>query len=256
VGNYVHDNNDPNVPAIGDAAIGPVGTGIVLAGDRNNIITNNTFADNDAWGVLTTVFPDTGAENPNNTSNCHGGVLGGTVAGQTFPCLFDDWGNQVVGNTFSGNGGYGNVTNGDLADLSVVPVEQLGAPGNCFSGNHQASGAPASTWPLLLQTLQASCTNPLGYPDAASTTVLAAQVGCATQALFQCPSTVVANYPRQTQVVMPAMPPQTTMPNPCVGVPDNPWCDNGTPVPPAKNTAVAGALHDARLPESPRVVTG
>jgi hypothetical protein len=228
----VHDNNNPNVPAIGDAAIGPVGTGIVLAGDRNNIITGNVFTNNDAWGVLTTVFPDTGAENPNNVSDCHGGVLGGTVAGETVPCLFDDWGNQVSNNRFSGNGSYGNVTNGDLADLSVVPAEQPGAPGNCFTGNTETNGSAATTWPLLLQTLQSSCSNPLGYPDAASTSVLAAQVGCATQALFTCPPNVVANYPRATQVVMAPLTAQPTMPNPCAGVPSNPWCDNGVPVQP------------------------
>jgi hypothetical protein len=41
--NFVHDNNNPNVPEIGDAAIGPVGSGLVLAGDRNNTVTGNIF---------------------------------------------------------------------------------------------------------------------------------------------------------------------------------------------------------------------
>jgi hypothetical protein len=223
-GNYVHDNNNPNVPAIGDAAIGPVGTGLVLAGDRNNTVTGNVFVNNEAWGVLTTLFPDTGTENPNNSANCNGGVLGGTVLSTYVPCLFDDWGNQVVNNKFASNGGYGNITNGDIADLSIPPLEQPGAPGNCFSGNVETAGGAASTWPLLLQTLQASCSNALGYPDTVSTSVLLGEVGCATQALFSCPSLPVANYPRTTQVVMPPMPAQASMPNPCAGVPKNPWC--------------------------------
>lgn len=222
--NYVHDNNNPNVPAIGDAAIGPVGAGIVLAGDRNNTISGNRFINNGSWAVLTTVFPDTGAENPNNISNCHGGVLGGTIAGHTVPCLFDDWGNQVLNNKFSHNGSFGNLTNGDIADLSIPPLEHLGAPGNCFANNTEIGGGAARTWPLLLQTLQSSCSNPLGYPDPVSTTVLLAQVACATQAFFSCPSSVVAHYPRQTHVVMAPLPAQPTMPNPCAGVPSNPWC--------------------------------
>jgi hypothetical protein len=228
--NYVHDNNNPNVPAIGDAAVGPVGGGLVLAGDRNNIVVGNRFVHNGSWAVLTTLFPDTSAANPHNLSNCHGGLLGGTIAGVIVPCVYDDWGNQVTKNSFSQNGFYGNVTNGDIADLSIVPLEHLGAPGNCFSGNTEVGGGAAKTWPLLLQTLQAKCGNPLGYPDLVSTTVLLAEVGCATQALFSCPSNPLASYPRQTHVVMPTLQPQQTMPDPCSGVPDNPWCPSGTPV--------------------------
>jgi hypothetical protein len=151
-------------------------------------------------------------------------VLGGSVLGKQVPCLFDDWGNQVTGNTFNNNGGFGNVTNGDIADLSIPPLEKPGAPGNCFSGNTKVAGGAAKTWPLLLQTLQSQCNNPLGYPDPVSSAVLLAQVACATQAFFSCPSTVVANYPRLTHVVMAPLPTQQTMPDPCNGVPTNPWC--------------------------------
>jgi hypothetical protein len=235
VNNYVHDNNDPNVPAIGDAAIGPVGGGIVLAGDRNNTVIGNRFVRNGSWAVLTTLFPDTGAENPNNVANCNGGVLGGTVLSKVVPCLFDDWGNEVANNRFSGNGFFGNLTNGDIADLSIPPLEHLGAPGNCFHGNKKLSGAAAKTWPVTLQTLQARCGNPLGYPDPASTALLLAEVGCATQAFFQCPALPLAKYPRRTQVVMHPLPAQTTMPDPCAGVPQNPWC----PLNPASPVASA-----------------
>jgi hypothetical protein len=224
VNNYVHDNNNPNVPEVGDAAIGPVGAGIVLAGDRNNTIIGNRFVNNRSWAVLTTLFPDTGAENPNNVADCHGGVLGGTVLSKIVPCLFDDWGNQVVNNRFSANGGYHNLTNGDIADLSIPPLEQLGAPGNCFSGNAKLTGARATTWPVTLQTLQAKCGNPLGYPDPVSDAALLAEVGCATQAFFSCPALPLANYPRRTGVVMQPVPAQVSMPDPCAGVPANPWC--------------------------------
>ncbi|HLY34522.1 MAG TPA: hypothetical protein VKQ07_08315 [Jatrophihabitantaceae bacterium] len=251
VNNYVHDNNNPNVPAIGDAAIGPVGTGLVLAGDRNNIVTGNLFSNNGAWAVLTTLFPDTGAANPNNVSNCHGGVPNTSLFGTNIPCLFDDWGNQVLNNKFASNGFYGNVTNGDIADFTIPPLESPGAPGNCFHGNTKlVTGTPASTWPTLLQTTQASCNNPLGYPDPASTAVLGVQVACATQAFFTCPSLPQLNYPRQTHVVMPPMPTQTTMPNPCSGVPTNPWCPS-----PFAPTAARARVDQpgARIPDAVRL---
>src|SRR5260370_10683890 len=44
--NYVHDNNNPNVPAAGSAAAGPVGTGISASGGRNDTIINNMFSNN------------------------------------------------------------------------------------------------------------------------------------------------------------------------------------------------------------------
>jgi hypothetical protein len=224
VNNYVHDNNDPNVPAIGDAAVGPVGAGIVIAGGRNDTIINNRIVNNGSWGVLIAPFPDTDAANPNNVPDCRGGVLGGTLLGHPVPCLYDDWGNQVRNNAFSRNGFFGNVTNGDIADLSVPPAERPGAPGNCYAGNHKILFGAAKTWPVLLQTTQRLCNNPLGYPDTASDAVLLAQAGCATQLLFSCPSSIVTNYPRRTQVVMHPLPSQATMPNPCTGVPQNPWC--------------------------------
>ncbi len=229
--NLVKDNNDPNVPAVGDAAIGPVGTGIVIAGGRNDTIANNRFIHNGAWGVLPTLFPDSGHEASTNISNCHGGVLAGLLpadlGGQTVPCLFDDWGNRIFGNTFKDNGFYRNQTNGDIADLSIPPAESPGAPADCVGGNKSLSGS-VTTWPLDMAALQGNCNNPLGYPDPASTGVLGAQVACATQAFFPCPSTTVANYPRLTRVVMHRVPKQKTMPNPCAGVPANPWCRHTT----------------------------
>ena len=148
------------------------------------------------------------------------------------PCYYSDWGNEVAHNTFTDNGGYGNVTNGDIADLSTIPPSRTRrAPGNCFSGNTEIGGGKTKTWPTYLQTSQKNCHNPFGYPDPASTAVLGAQVICATQAFFSCPSNVVANYPRRTTVVMHPLPHQQTMPNPCAGVPQNPWCPNNPPAP-------------------------
>ena len=102
--NYVHDNNNPNVPAAGSAAQGPVGTGMSVAGARNDTIMGNTFTHNNAWGVIFVPYPDAGGP-------CHGGTIGGLGPGS---CLFDEWGLHLIGNTFGSNGGYGHPSNGDF----------------------------------------------------------------------------------------------------------------------------------------------
>ena len=220
--NYVHDNNNPNVPLSGEAGNGPVGTGISIAGGRHDTIYHNTFARNGSWAVLLTVFPDTGR----NASNCSGGVPDGSFLGITVPCLYDVFANEVADNTFQGNGFFGNQTNGDLADLATAPAEAPGAAGDCFHGNRTPGGAPATSWPLTLQTTQGTCGLPV-YPDPASTAALGVQVLCNTQQFGPCPVGVVANYPRQTHVAMRPLALQRTMPHPCDGVPANAWCGSG-----------------------------
>jgi hypothetical protein len=220
--NYVHDNNNADVPQSGEAAHGPVGTGISLAGSRNDTVINNRFVNNGSWAVLTTVFPDTGEGAPGN--DCRGGVPGGSFLGLTVPCLFDVFGNEIAGNTFEGNGFFGNPTNGDLADLSTPPAEAPGAPGDCFHDNTEVGGGQVSSWPPALQATQGTCGVPV-YPDPASTALLGVEVLCATEAFGPCPPGVPNNYPRQGQVVMPPLAPQPTMPDPCLGVPGRtPWC--------------------------------
>lgn len=223
--NYVHDNNNPNVPASGEAALGPIGTGLSIAGGRNDTVVHNRFVNNGSWGVLTTAFPDTSPAAASNVPNCRGGVLGGALLGLTLPCLYDVWGNEIADNTFIGNGGFGNPTNGDIADLAPPPVEQLLAPGDCFHGNVNGVGLPASTWPVTAQTLQSRCGLPV-YPDPVSDAALLAQVACASAAFGSCPAGLPpANYPQATAVVMPALSAQPSMPDPCAGVPvANPWC--------------------------------
>jgi len=54
--------------------------------------------------------------------------------------------------------------------------------------------------------------------------VLAAEALCATQLLAPCPNLPGFGYPRTTGVSLSMPPPQTSMPNPCAGVPRNPWC--------------------------------
>ena len=76
----------------------------------------------------------------------------------------------------------------------------------------------------LKQTQSMAVMGTCGVPNQGDTTVLAAELVCASSVLGTCPDVPGATYPRTTTVTMPAAPPQATMPNPCAGVPPNPWC--------------------------------
>jgi hypothetical protein len=215
--NYVHDNNNPNVPGAGAAAAGPVGTGLSVAGGRNDTIMNNRFVHNGAWGVIFVPYPDT--ETPPPVSNCEGGVQG------TFPpfpaaCLYDDWGNRLLNNTFSDNGffkntppGTNNTSNGDFAEITTLG----GNPINCYVGN----SAPDGSSPSTLQTTNGTC-GMTGVAD--PNPPFLNDVACDSQ-FFGTPCAPPDNYPRRTAIVMHPLPSNlATMPNPCGGVPNNPWC--------------------------------
>jgi len=229
--NYVHDNNNPTAPSFGIAALAPVGTGVVIAGGRNDTVIHNVVTNNGAWGILTIPFPDIG--NPPAVAGCGGGIhlpLGGLLGAQSL-CYYDDFANQISDNAVSGNGSFGNLTNGDLADAS-----SLENPGNCWFRNQRPAGqGQASTAPPLLQLTHGVC----GIPNAGAPLVspLGLNVICDSQFLatlvpgVSCPGVPsllglpgLFVYPRPTKVVMAGMPSQPTMRNPCSRVPANPWC--------------------------------
>ena len=214
-GNYVHDNNNPNVPGAGTAAAGPVGTGMVIAGGRHDTIKNNRVVRNNSWGILLVPYPDIG--NPPPVAHCRGGIKTQTPDGQT-ECDFDDFGNEIASNLLSHNGGYGNPTNGDLAELSNPEN-----PGNCWHDNVRPAGEGSpSSEPPALQTTHKTCGMPnSGEPPGGP---LTAEAACATQLLAPCPGAPGASYPRQTKVKLLPLPKQLSMPKPCSGVPANPWC--------------------------------
>ncbi len=208
--NYVHDNNNPNIPSAGAAAAGPVGTGMTVSGGRNDTIMQNRFVNNDAWGVAIVAYPDSGPP-------CTGGTLNSPLLGKG-SCLYDDWGDSVVNNTFSHNGGYGNPTNGDFEDLNLETN-----PNNCFSGNTDTSGALNSD-AAALETMFPTCS-----PTPVSANInlpFLNEVLCDTQVkLSGLGCQPGDHYPRRTKVVMHPLPKRLpTMPNPCAGVPKNPWC--------------------------------
>lgn len=212
--NYVHDNNNPNVPGHGSANLGPPGTGMVIAGGRNDTVINNRFENNSSWAVLLVPFPDTN-EHPPAIANCAGGDPNGIPSLGVKGCFFENWGIEIANNTFKGNGSYGNVSNGDIANLSGQHD-----PGNCFHDNTNPAGL--TTAPADLQASAAKCG--VAGAGAGLTSDLSLQVICATEAFGACPATPGKSYPRLTKLDLPALKPQVTMPDPCAGVPSNPWC--------------------------------
>ncbi len=204
--NWVHDNNNPNVPAAGSADLGPVGTGMTISGGRFNTITQNIFSRNGAWGLLVVPFPDDGTPHPPTT--CEG--VGGTQL-PGFGCALESEGNAIVQNTFLHNGFFGNPSNGDIGELVIVPGRQQ----NCY----RANAVPDGITPANLQTTQRVCGAVQTAADLDPD--LLAQVLCDT-GFADCPPGSV--YPQQTKVVMHPLPALATMANPCVGVPINAWC--------------------------------
>jgi hypothetical protein len=209
--NWVHDNNNPDVPALGSASAGPVGTGMSLSGARNDTVMDNLFQNNGAWGTILVPYPDSGPP-------CTGGT--DTPAA----CLFDEYGDAVIGNTYQHNGFYGNPTNGDIGAGNLEP-----GPTDCFGGNLEDGGGAVTTSPPAAQSLYPSCTGQTVPPDLNAPFI--DEVACDSQSASIGPvagGTLClpgSNYPRRTAVVMHPLPAGlATMPNPCQGVPANPWC--------------------------------
>ncbi len=222
--NNVHDNNNPDVPGNGAALAGgaPVGTGMILAGSTYITLSGNTVTHNGAWGELIADLPDQETP-PADAPACQGGTIYVPVSGQE-TCYYPAYGNVSENNTFSVNGFFNNPSNGDIG-LATAPH----APGNCFSGDSVPDGtdpAGIETNPLY-QPTNGMCTTANGGDEG----VLAAEVLCASQLVFPCPTLPAATYPRpDPQFTLPPVPTTLeSMPDPCAGVPVNPWCPGGGP---------------------------
>ena len=208
--NFVHDNNNADVPQAGSASAGPTGTGMTISGGRFDTVVDNTFENNGAWGVLFVPYPDNNPPELGQTCSGTGGVF---VPG--LGCIYDPEGDALVHNTFKNNGFFGNPSNADFGQITI----SKGQPQDCFSAN----AAPRGSSPPGLERDQPTC----GRLTTASNTggPLLGQVLCDT-GFGGCPPG--ARYPQPTAVVMHALPATLpTMPDPCSGVPDNAWCAGG-----------------------------
>jgi len=241
--NSVHDNNNPNVPASGSAAAGPVGSGVVIAGGRHDIVTDNHIFNNNAWGVLLVPYPDTESPPPEANPAC----VGGTPPNQPNPpagsnssdiCTFDDYGNEIANNTFDNNGGYNNPGVPASSNVDMAEISNPNATGNCWHDNRRGDGSTPSSDPPSIQSTHGTCGQPNSGNSLASP--LGAQVACDSAFFGPCPPTAVAHYPRATQVQLMPLPSQLTMPDPCQGAPRNPWCPDNPVNPGAYGVPGAG----------------
>jgi hypothetical protein len=213
INNSVHDNNLANVPSAGSASQGPIGTGMSVAGGRNDTIIHNTFSNNGAWGVAIVPYPTSGQP-------CTGGVPNFPLLG-TGSCLFDPWGNALIGNTFVNDGFFGNPSNGDFAELNLL----AGKATDCYVGNHGPNKRQLTPDASALQQLHPKCDGSPA-PVAINPSSFLVQIQCDTGVNATgstCPAGT--HYPKLSTPVMRPLPKHLpTMPNPCSGVPANRWC--------------------------------
>ena len=209
--NNVHHNNNPNVPGSGSGLAGsaPVGTGVVLAGTEYITLYANNIHDNGSWGVLVADLPDQESA-PAGFPQCTGGIWDPN----TQTCDYQAFGNYVWANAFQNNGFYGNPSNGDIGLATTAHN-----PGNCFHGNTDPAGLTSDP-----PNIEAAPYYPCGLANGGDMGVLAAEALCATQLVAPCPTLPGANYPRPTTVQIAPIPTLAGLPNPCAGVPRNPWC--------------------------------
>lgn len=146
VGNIVHDNSNPDTPAI-DVALLAMGNGILIAGGIGNIAERNLVYNHERTGIGVVPFPEEGANDvPNNDDSLLTQPCKDAAAPTVAPEDIDDlvlWSpknNRVIGNVVS-DSGLGDIAVGDLQP-------DLAALNNCFSDNQAATSAPAN-----LQTL-------------------------------------------------------------------------------------------------------
>jgi hypothetical protein len=214
--NRVVNNNNGGTPTSGGAP-GLLGTGMTDAGGRNDLIVGNTFAHNDAWGLLLIPYPGVEEKPPPQIpaeDNCKGGI--GTVVEGKEECYYDDYANEVEGNTFAANGSYGNPTNGDIGEVSNSETD-----GNCWHGNVEEGGGEPSSEPKAIQTTHGTCEQPNTGEPLAST--LGAEAACDSGLLAECPEAPGAKYPRTAVKLLPPRE-EPGMANPCEGVPRDRWC--------------------------------
>jgi len=205
--NDVQANNNANTPSSGQAANVPTGTGLSIAGGRDDTVMDNRITGNGAWGTLFAPFPD--STSPTLGQTCTG--AGGT-ASSALGCVFDAEADALIGNTFSNNGFFNNPSNGDYGQI----VLSGGQRSNCFSGN----AAPDGSAPADLERTHPTCGTIVGQPDTGGS--LFTEALC-DAGYGSCPPG--ANYPASTGVRMHSLPADLpTMPNPCAGVPTNRWC--------------------------------
>ena len=151
-------------------------------------------------------------------------MLGQTCAGTGgvelpgFGCVYDPEGDALLDNTFTHNGYFGNPTNADFGQIVI----NAGRARELLRRQHRPGGSA----PADLEQIQPTCD---GIARRRQHRRGAARPGAVRHRLRTCPAG--AHYPQLTaSSCTRSRPACRTMPNPCAGVPANPWCPKGQPV--------------------------
>jgi hypothetical protein len=186
--NLITENNDLTAPANTSAAAAPWGAGVELPGDYGDLVEHNIITDNPSDGVLAFEYP-----NP--------------YPPEADTVYFQNAGNKIADNTFSGNGYLGGAFSGDVAFEGGI-FGSYTSTNNCLTGNSFAD----ATYPADIEG-EWGCQNKTtpnpggGFPFLEYLLTLQAES---------------ENRPTIEAVGPP--PAQPTMPNPCENVPTNPLC--------------------------------
>jgi hypothetical protein len=195
--NVISENNDLNLPANTSAAAAPWGAGVELPGDYGDLIEHNIITDNPSDGVLAFEYP-----NPFQSEKEEQEDHVKTVD-------FQNAGNKVADNTFSGNGYLGGEFAGDVAfEGGVFGTES--STDNCLSGNTMPDGSYPANIEVGWSCENATTPNPGG--------------GFAFVSYLLGLQAESEHRPEVEPVGAP--PPQPTMSEAevCAGVPVNPLC--------------------------------
>ena len=135
--NRVIENNNGATPT-SDGAPGLVGTGMTIAGGRNDLVVENTVLRQRRVGAP--AAPLSGRRRStrrprSSRSKTTAAAASKPVEGENETCLYEAYENEIEGNTFSANGGFGNPSNGDIGEVAD-PIP--GTENNCWHGNVEA----------------------------------------------------------------------------------------------------------------------
>jgi hypothetical protein len=185
--NLITENSDLTAPANTSAAAAPWGAGVELPGDYGDLVEHNVITDNPSNGVLAFEYP-----NP--------------YPAEADTIYFQNAGNEVADNTFSGNGYLGGAYSGDVAFEGGVFGDK--STNNCLTGNSFAD----ATYPADIEG-EWGCQNKT-TPDA----------GGGLPFIGYLLELQAESEDRPTIEAVQAPPAQPTMPDPCEDVPSNPLC--------------------------------
>ena len=164
---------------------------MTIAGGRHDLVIDNTFSGNKAWGILLRALSGdrrTAAAGPRRRPLSRRDRIG--QRRKRTCCYFDDYANEIASNTFANNGGYGNPTNGDIGEVSNPEAD-----GNCWHGNIEVGGGAPTSDPLGIETTHGTCGQPNSGEPASSVLGVAGDLRLAA----------AGRMPRTARVWVPAL---------------------------------------------------